>query len=256
MSQYFKSRVCASFAMQRDEDNFEDAFDWSDYSFTHSPFLTELSQGRFQAKEQNCLIHQTGSMIILDDGTYSHVLYDTKPLNPVEMKSLHNAASSVADTLLAAIGVGGSFQPDWSGIDDEQFEQLAYDVIYMLPQFDNTTIRKLGKSRSRDGGRDIEIYENPRPGGGRAGKWIFQCKLVTDGSSLTGRKLQDVGDMLEIYGAQGFGVITSATMDATLYDKLDAICNKRQIQQRHLSCHELQRLLTSQLSLRRRYFPD
>ena len=79
---------------------------------------------------------------------------------------------------------------------------------------------------------------------------------MADGSSLTGRKLQDVGDMLEIYGAQGFGVITSAPMDATLYDKLDAICNKRHIQQRHFSSYELQRVLTSQPSLRRRYFAE
>src|SRR3546814_15556971 len=50
--------------------------------------------------------------------------------------------------------------------------------------FDPDTIRKHGKSRYRDGGRDIEILDMPRPGEDRPRKWIFQCKLVSGKGSL------------------------------------------------------------------------
>lgn len=86
-------------------------------------------------------------------------------------------------------------------------------------------------------------------------KWIFQCKLVTKGSSLGATRLTDVGDMLEQYSAQGFGVITSAQMDATLYDKLDAICSKRGVEQYHLSVLELERALARNRRLRQKFFP-
>lgn len=58
-------------------------------------------------------------------------------------------------------------------------------------------------------------------------KWIFQCKLVTGAGSLSATKLVDVGDMLDYYDVEGFGVFTNTLIDATLYDKLDKLCKKR-----------------------------
>ena len=85
-------------------------------------------------------------------------------------------------------------------------------------------------------------------------KWIFQCKLITTGASLSGRKLQDVGDMLDQHGAAGFGVMTSGPIDATLYDKLDALCGRRKVKQHNYSVYELERELLQHPDLRYLYF--
>lgn len=74
------------------------------------------------------------------------------------------------------------------------------------------------------------MYDIPRTARDIPRKWIFQCKLITNSKSLSATRLIDVGDMLEHYNAQGFGVMTSTPVDATLYDKLDAICSKRKIE--------------------------
>ncbi len=79
----------------------------------------------------------------------------------------------------------------------------------------------------------------------------FGC---TDGSSHTGRKVQDIGDMLDSYDVGGFGVMTSALIDATLYDKLDAVCEKRGIDQLNFSRLELERALAHDPAVRDRYF--
>ncbi|EFP4632898.1 hypothetical protein H1I13_004796, partial [Salmonella enterica] len=142
----------------------------------------------------------------------------------------------------------------WDSLSDEQFERLCYDVIHTHPRFNSDTIRKYGKSRSRDGGRDIEVFDIPRTAGDIPRKWIFQCKLITNSKSLSATRLIDVGDMLEHYNAQGFGVMTSAPIDATLYDKLDAICSKRKIEQMNFSVLELERALYYDDILRCRYF--
>lgn len=60
--------------------------------------------------------------------------------------------------------------------------------------------------------------------------------------------------MLEHYNAQGFGVMTSAPIDATLYDKLDAICSKCKIEQINFSVLESERALYYDDILRCRYF--
>ena len=60
--------------------------------------------------------------------------------------------------------------------------------------------------------------------------------------------------MLDHYGAYGFGVMTSALIDATLYDKLDSVCGRRDVRQRHFSVLELERAIARQPSIRKRYF--
>lgn len=143
---------------------------------------------------------------------------------------------------------------DWPTLTDEQFEQLCYDVILTIPRFDPDTIRKHGKSRSRDGGRDIEIFDMPRPREGGRRKWIFQCKLVSRPGSLSAAKVVDIGDMLDHYDVGGYGVMTSAPIDATLYDKLDAVCDRRAVEKMTFSVLELERALARNPVIRERYF--
>lgn len=262
MSQYFKSRVCASFARRHDEDMWPpDQFAWPDASFTHSPFAEFVRGGLPEGirapgpQKEVCLVHNSGTLIILDDGHYRHILYDTKPLNAVATKNLYEGICDAAQSVASAVGLSNSPALDWNALTDEQFEQLCYDVIYDHPKFDSSTIRKMGSSRSRDGGRDIEVHEVPRNPGAPRRKWIFQCKL-TQSKSLGATKVTDVGDMLDQYDADGFGVMTSTLIDATLYDKLDSVCCRRKVEQLHFSILELDRALIRNASVRRRYFPD
>lgn len=261
MNQYFKSRVCASFALREDEDAWPwDLFHWSNAAFTHSPFYEDLASltpeehRAEQHKKEECLIHPSGTLVIVNDGQFHHLLYDVEPLNPIAIKRVHQELAGLTASVSSLAGLSASPTCDWHKLSDEQFEQLCYDVIFAHPKFDSDTIRKLGKSRSRDGGRDIEVYELSSHRGSKAKKWLFQCKLITNDSSLSARRLQDVGDMLEIYEAEGFGVMTSAPIDATLYDKLDAICGKRGISQLNFSRLELERALVRLPALRKRYF--
>ncbi len=261
MGQYFKSRICGSIALLEDDDHWPpDTFDWSDASFTYSPYREFMSAGIPDAmrspppRVEGCLIDPSGSLIVVDDGQFRHLLYDTKALTLDGMKTLFSAVGEVSLSLAASIGLATNPACDWVSLNDEQFEQLCYDLIYSHPLFNSSTIRKHGKSRSRDGGRDIEVYDIPRLPGTRPRKWIFQCKLVTGSSSLSATKLVDVGDMLDHYGVEGFGVMTSAPIDATLYDKLDAVCGKRRVEQMNFSVLELERELVRNEFVRRRYF--
>lgn len=261
MAQYFKSRICGSFALLDDEEHWPpDTFDWSDASFTFSPDHEYLSAGIPESmrapppRVEGCLVDPSGSLILVDDGQFKHLLYDTKALTLDGMKSLFAAVGHVSGSLAASIGLADNPACNWKLLSDEQFEQLCYDLIYCHPLFNSATIRKHGKSRSRDGGRDIEVYDLPRIPGIRPRKWIFQCKLVTGGGSLSATKLVDVGDMLDHYNVQGFGVMTSALIDATLYDKLDGVCAKRNVEQMNFSVLELERELARNEFVRRRYF--
>lgn len=260
MNQYFRSRVCASFAARDEENPWPlDAFAWKDASFTFSEEFEELRSILHESirgparRRERCLLHQAATLAIIDDGQFSHILYEIEPLNPFAVKDLHAKAIRFSDQLWSATGPVPSLSCEWSLLDDEQFEQLCYDLIFVHPKFDSDTIRKLGKSRSRDGGRDIEVRERTK-GDRSAKKWLFQCKLITNGASLTGTRLVDIGDMLEMHEANGFGVMTSAMIDATLYDKMDKICNKRGIVQLHFSLLELERALIRNPEIRSRYF--
>ncbi|RUY32281.1 hypothetical protein EN978_03910 [Mesorhizobium sp. M7A.F.Ca.US.001.04.1.1] len=238
-----------------------DQFAWLDATFTHSPvgeYLREGMPAGLRApgpRGESCLVHNTGTLIVVDDGTDTHVLYDTKPLEERATKNLYERICDTTRSLTATMGLSDSLTLDWRSLNDEQFEQLCYDILYAHAMFDSSTIRKLGSSRSRDGGRDIEIMEAARSAGNKGRKWIFQCKL-TQSNSLGATKVQDIGDMVDLHAAEGFGVMTSALIDATLYDKIDGICDRRSIRTLNFSVLELNRVLVRNPTVRKRYFPN
>jgi hypothetical protein len=144
----------------------------------------------------------------------------------------------------------------WEKIDDEKFEQLCYDLVSYSSNFDPDSRQKMGKSRSRDGGRDIEVYTHERLGKPRA-KWIVQCKLLTGGKSLSGSKVQ-VSDVIDQYGAEGFFVMTSGVIDATLHDKLNDIGRNRNIEIKRWDYLQIERILAKPKykNIRKRYFGE
>lgn len=259
---YFESQVCAGLVTQDDEDTERwslDPFKALRSPMTKTTALTEISKRDavhgMPMLEEGCYLHETGTLAFVNDGDFLHFLYDVRPAQLQTAKVLREASAQLTEELSTATGAPPSVQCDWTSLDDEGFEELCYQLIFDNPKFNSDTIRKLGKSRSRDGGRDIIVHEATIGPWLEPRKWIFQCKLVTNGSSLGATRLTDVGDMLEQYGAQGFGVITSAQMDATLYDKLDAICSKRKVDQYHLSILELERALGRNRRVRQKFFP-
>jgi hypothetical protein len=144
----------------------------------------------------------------------------------------------------------------WDQLDDEQFEELCYDVLDC--KYQPITIQKMGKVRSRDGGRDIVFqtpaFQTPLITHKHSVKWIAQCKLIRDGSSLTARKVNNITDIVAQYRAGGFCVMTSGLIDSTLHDRLDDIARNRGIQIDSWCRLKLERFLAQHPELRYRYF--
>jgi hypothetical protein len=111
----------------------------------------------------------------------------------------------------------------------------------------------MGKSRSRDGGRDIVVYTNERPGISKK-MYIFQCKFTKTSPSLSAQKVENISDTVVQYGAQGYGVMTPVLIDATLYDRIDAICNNFHIESDNWSGLEIERFIARHPNLRKRHF--
>ncbi|RPH29322.1 hypothetical protein EHN07_06650 [Buttiauxella warmboldiae] len=259
MKQYLNSRFCSSLTMFVGDDEDEecwppDEFDWSDGHISGKKHLTFDNTYMPTKNISKCMIDHDGTMVSVHDGKFWHVLYDTEILSIETIKNVRDKFKNILSTLSKNIDLPDSIAYKWGCLSDEEFEQLCYDIIFNHPRFNADTIRKYGKSRSRDGGRDIEVYDIPKSAGVLPRKWIFQCKLITNSKSLSATKLVDVGDMLERYDAQGFGVMTSAPIDATLYDKLDSICSKRGVELMNFSVLELERVLYCDDILRYRYF--
>jgi len=198
---------------------------------------------------------ESGDAIVCGDESINFVAFThtSDRLRPEAIQDLLPDTERVLEMLRDQAGLGPAAQLDWSLLSPEQFEDLCYDVILRSGRFDDKTIRKHGKTRSRDGGRDIEVWTLPRveqP----AHKWILQCKLVTNGRALAGSKVA-VADVIDQYGADGFGVMTNEVIDSTLYDKLDAIASRRGIQLDTWDGRRLQRFLRIRPDLMQCYFP-
>lgn len=263
MNNLLQSRACAGIVRHRADSDYGQ-LEWVNEMFPDlamglEHFRFRRASGDILSIERDgeYLLHPSGTLAVICDHYCRHIIYESTPLTHNEMKWLNERMSSVALRVSCVASRPVSIDCDWASLSDEGFEQLCYDIIYDSPQFDSKTIRKLGKFRSRDGGRDIEVYETARwPGDRLKKKWIIQCKLVKGTASLGATKVTDVGDMLERYRAHGFGVFTSTTIDATLYDKLDDICGRRGVDQMHKSVHELERELARNMRLRERHFPS
>jgi hypothetical protein len=139
----------------------------------------------------------------------------------------------------------------WDVLDDELFEELCYHVI--ADHYQPSQIQKMGKSRSRDGGRDIVFY-TPARAHKRSVQWIVQCKLIRAGTSLPASKVKNINEILAQYPAGGFCVMTSGLIDSTLHDRLDDIARNKGIQIDSWCRLKLERFLAQHPELRYRYF--
>lgn len=197
------------------------------------------------------LLSQSSQSILVEDGNFRYVFF------PDQIKG--NKIIALYDQMSAAFGFIGDFAGvtkslnlSWENFDDEKFETLCYDIIYHHPRFDNTTIRKMGKSRSRDGGRDIVVHTKERLGSPKK-MYIFQCKF-TKGSSLGAQRVENISDTVAQYHAHGYGVMTPVVIDTTLYDKIDGVCAHHKIESENMSILEIERFIARHPKLKERHF--
>jgi hypothetical protein len=114
----------------------------------------------------------------------------------------------------------------------------------------------MGKSKSRDGGRDITVEESQFFSLGFPKKYIIQCKLVKSGNSLSGSKINNISDTIDQFEAEGYIVMTNGVIDPTLFDKLDAIAKKKKIKKDTWSKFEIERFLARRPDIKKRYFKN
>lgn len=197
----------------------------------------------------SALVSEFGDFIILQSSNHSMVVFDAEEVATEELStSILGILSSIEDQTGPAV----ELHVPWAAFTDEQFELLCYDVIYSNSRFDRETIRKMGRSRSRDGGRDITVMTKARPTE-EPKLFIFQCKAINPDRSLSAATVGSVSDVIDQYGAQGYGVMTTGVIDATLYDRLDGIQRNRGIEMSHWSRLELERFLVRRPELLRRH---
>jgi len=172
-------------------------------------------------------------------------------LRPEKLLAILGTTETIADSLREQAGLNAPAL-NWENLNPESFENLCCEILLRTGRFDERTLRKHGKTRSRDGGRDIEVwtYQSLHC---EPTKWVVQCKFLTSGSSLGGSRVV-VSDVVDQYGASGFGVMTNAVIDSTLYDKLDAIGLNRSVDTDTWDGSRLQRAVALRPDLRRRYF--
>ena len=86
IEKYLRSQVCASFAKQDDDDEYHSAaFKLAFGQFTLVPEgPTAVGSGgpaAHQLTKPGCFVHDTGTLVFINDGKFKHILYETQPLN-------------------------------------------------------------------------------------------------------------------------------------------------------------------------------
>lgn len=193
---------------------------------------------------------------ILYSGYYI-IYFNFEALGEDALKKEYNETSLLHEKLSAILGLSKNISCNWDILTDESFEELCYDIIYNDVRFDNQRIQKMGKTKSRDGGRDIVVYTKPIHGN-PVEKYIVQCKLLKKSSSLTKYKMGNASNVIMEYDADGYIVMTNATIDSTLQDMLNGFANnsKMHISTMRYSKNELERYLARNGSIKKRYFGD
>lgn len=195
-------------------------------------------------------LSEEGTYLLIKDNYAQYLFFgiDTIPIEKAE--KILNDIGKTADFLKS-----GDISCSWDQITDDQFEELCYDILLQSELFNPDTIRKMGKSKSRDGGRDITIEESRFFRLEPPKKFIVQCKLVKTGISLSGSKI-NMSDTIDQYEAGGYIVMTNGVIDPTLFDKLDAIAKKKKIKTGTWSKYEIERFLARRPDIKNRYFKN
>jgi len=199
-------------------------------------------------------VSEFGDLIIANYQGFDHVFFGNHDLTFEEIKELNNHLYPAFAKTQNLITNSISNNCDWLELNDDSFEELCYDILYCHPKFDSTSIQKMGKSKSRDGGRDILIKSKRTPTTEQE-LYIFQCKFLSESTSLSASKIPNAGNVIMQYGAKGYGVFTTTVIDSTLYDMLDGFKRNLDIDtSNNWSKYELERHLNRHQMIKSKYF--
>ncbi len=256
MGQLFQAVACyEEYSSPQDEYRQKLTLDGS--LFQHSPQIALL-----QEKYSNDFIKtpslfkvyvsEFSDFCVVSIGAASVVLFDIAKTKNSESHKFINATKQLLSSVEDKLVTDAKIDVNWDNFDDEIFEQLCYDIVYHNSKFDKTTIRKMGKSRSRDGGRDIVVFTKSISGD-KPKKYIFQCKLSGREKSINTSNVGSVSDVIDQYGADGYGLMCNCYIDSTLFDRLDGISDSRGVDVETWSGFEVERFLSRRPLLKQRY---
>lgn len=199
-------------------------------------------------------VSEFGDLIIVNYKGFDHIFFGYNNLTFEEIKELNSYLYPAFSKTQNIIANSISQNCNWTQLNDDTFEELCYDILYFHPKFDSTTIQKMGKSKSRDGGRDILIKSKKTPTNEQK-LYIFQCKFLSESVSLSASKISNAGNVIMQYGAKGYGVFTTTVIDSTLYDMLDGFERNLGIDtSNNWSKYELERHLNRYQMIKNKYF--
>lgn len=248
---------CAEYVSYQSEE-YELKFSWANSSLFSLTNNTGTQQSASFYDDNNdsskivCFVSEYSDYVVINAGNTRCVIFSVSSLKNHEILKISQSASEITSSILDEVQSPSDIAIPWLSLNDETFEQLCYDIIYHNSKYDRQTIRKMGKSRSRDGGRDIVVHTKARPGE-QAKKYIFQCKLYNPDTSANTSNVKSVSDVIDQYGADGYGLMCSCYIDSTLYDKLDGIAQHRSIQIETWSKFEIERYVARRPTLRARF---
>lgn len=199
-------------------------------------------------------LSEFGDIITFDYEGYTYVFFSNDFLSFEEIKELNTHLFPAYSKTQHLIETSISEECDWSLLDDNTFEELCYDILCCHPHFYSESIQKMGKSKSRDGGRDIVIKSKRTPSK-ESELYIFQCKYLSGKTSMSSSKIPNAGNVILQYGAKGYGVFTTTVIDSTLHDMLDGFNINNNIDTSfRWSKYELERFLNRNQIIKRKYF--
>jgi hypothetical protein len=201
-------------------------------------------------------LSEFGDLITVEYDNFIHVFFSFDQLNFEELKELNAYLNPLYSKVQNIIDKSISEKCNWLDLNEDTFEELCYDILFCHPSFDSTTIQKMGKSKSRDGGRDIVIKKKKTPTTDRE-LFVFQCKFYSESKSLSASKVSNAGNVIMQYGAKGYGIFTSTVIDSTLYDMLDGFSRNLNIDTSLCwSKYELERYINGHQLIKNKYFKN
>lgn len=192
--------------------------------------------------------------LVCEGSTFTYILFrgDFSFATTKQLKYIRNSAEGWIKGFSAQAGLLFEYKCDWTLLNDETFELLCYDLTRRDGRFPPSRVKKMGHSKSRDGGRDIIAYTATRLGSSPK-EWLIQCKYSSTKKSL-GRNSIQLSELIDEYMPAGIIVATNLIVDAGLHDKSKSISENRSIEVEVWDGLEIERRVNQNPDLYKLYF--
>lgn len=174
-------------------------------------------------------LSEDGDILLIDYGPLTIVYFDFSPIPSEQLAVMYHATQDKVSTLAKLLRIRDAISYKWKNLDDDTFQALCLKLLCRMSRFYDARIDPVGKTRSRDGGRDFLIYTAEKPGYPSM-MYIVQCKYKKDSGSLTRSKMGDIGTTIGQYNADGYIIMTNGLLDATLIDCLEGLSKNQRFQ--------------------------